>query len=140
MALTKGGPFAPSMVVDIRVHRQRTLVDVFSHPENGGRCRIEYGLKMLASSDAGVFLYLQSQEDSALTERDFAGLMDADWKRDLGRKPWTETDPRMLGVGAQILRHLGVRRMNVHMANPAPLKSLSSYDLEIVETSEIRPT
>ncbi len=139
MALTKGLPFTTDQVIDIRVHRQRTLVDVFSHPEKGGRCRIEYGLKMLQESEAGVFLYLQSQEDSALTEHDFNALLDVDWKRDLGKKPWTETDPRMLGVGAQILRHLGVRRMKVHMANPAPLKGLASYDLDVVTTTEIRP-
>src|SRR5690606_25611488 len=48
LALVKGAPFGEDTVVDVRVHRQRPLVDVFGDPRRGGRRRVEYGLEMLA--------------------------------------------------------------------------------------------
>jgi 3,4-dihydroxy 2-butanone 4-phosphate synthase/GTP cyclohydrolase II len=44
-------------------------------------------------------------------------------------------DYRTLGVGAQILRKLGVRKMQVHLKSPNPLKALAGFDLEIVSTA-----
>jgi 3,4-dihydroxy 2-butanone 4-phosphate synthase/GTP cyclohydrolase II len=42
-------------------------------------------------------------------------------------------DKREYGVGAQILRHLGVRRMRLVSNNPRKFHALSGYGLEIVE-------
>ncbi len=135
LALIKGGDFE-NQIVDVRVHRQRPLVDVFSHPVTGGRCRIEYGLEMLKNSQAGVFLYLTHAEAQASLVDEFNALSGPGAEKK-PKKPWVEMDPRMLGVGAQILRHLGVRSMRVHMSNPTPLKGLTGFDLEVVDTQEI---
>jgi 3,4-dihydroxy 2-butanone 4-phosphate synthase/GTP cyclohydrolase II len=55
-------------------------------------------------------------------------------------RSWLDADPRMLGIGAQILRRLGVRQMRVHMTNPKPLKGLHGFDLEVVDTVDISRT
>lgn len=142
VALLKGNDFA-SKSVDVRVHRQRQLVDVFSHPHEGGRARIEYGLQMLRDSEAGAFLYLTQTEDPSDMVTEFQALADlkpqypAAAKAPEAKRAWVDMDPRMLGIGAQILRHLGVRRMRVHMSNPRPLKSLSGFELDVVDTVEI---
>jgi GTP cyclohydrolase II len=52
-------------------------------------------------------------------------------------KSKAEADSRTLGVGAQILRRLGIHRMRVHMATPMPLKGLLGFDLEVVDTINI---
>jgi 3,4-dihydroxy 2-butanone 4-phosphate synthase/GTP cyclohydrolase II len=39
-------------------------------------------------------------------------------------------DLRTYGVGAQILRHLGVRRMKL-LGNPRRMPSMTGYDLEV---------
>ncbi len=135
LALIKGEHFDEE-VVDVRVHRQRPLTDVFSHPVTGGRCRVEYGLEMLKDAKAGVFLYLTHAETQASFVDDFEALTGKVAAKQ--KAPWVEMDPRMLGIGAQILRHLGVRRMRVHMSNPTPLKGLGGFDLEVVDTKEIR--
>jgi 3,4-dihydroxy 2-butanone 4-phosphate synthase/GTP cyclohydrolase II len=139
-ALINEGDFEND-VVDVRVHRQRTLVDVFSNPETGGRFRIEHGLKMLQESKAGVFLYLMVPDSQQDHLDEFASL--ANFEREDKKKkaapPWVEKDQRMLGVGAQILRHLGVRKMRVHMSNPTPLKGLHGFELEVVDTIEMKP-
>ena len=140
LALVKGEPTA-DRTVDVRVHRQRPLVDVFSDSRTGGRRRIEYGLEMLRDADAAVFLYLnhtQTPESYALEFEALTGTGSAD-SNAKAAKPWVETDPRTLGVGAQILRQLGVHKMRVHMSNPVQLKGLSGYDLEVVDQVPITP-
>lgn len=52
-------------------------------------------------------------------------------------KPWKSMDNRMLGLGAQILRELGVRKMRVHMSQPQRLKGLHGFDLEVVDTRPV---
>ena len=41
-------------------------------------------------------------------------------------------DPRIHGIGAQILRNLNVRRMRV-LAWPKKIPSMAGFDLEVVE-------
>src|SRR5690606_7956431 len=48
--------------VDVRVHRQRPLVDVFGNKDHGGRRRVDYGLELLRDSDCAVFVYLMIPE------------------------------------------------------------------------------
>jgi 3,4-dihydroxy 2-butanone 4-phosphate synthase/GTP cyclohydrolase II len=144
LALVKGAGFEHE-VVDVRVHRQRPLVDVFGDPGRTWRHRVDYGLRMLRDVRAGVLVYLiyddpHNAEKSVLLD-DFAELTaDAHAKeRREKARPWLETDPRLLGLGAQVLRHLGVRRMRVHMSRPTPLKGLAGFDLEVVESVAIDP-
>jgi 3,4-dihydroxy 2-butanone 4-phosphate synthase/GTP cyclohydrolase II len=42
-------------------------------------------------------------------------------------------DPRDYGIGAQILHHLGVRRMRLISSSDRPLSALSGHGLEVVE-------
>jgi 3,4-dihydroxy 2-butanone 4-phosphate synthase/GTP cyclohydrolase II len=51
--------------------------------------------------------------------------------RDGGKAP-PKWDPRLHGIGAQILRDLGVGKMRV-MARPKRIPSMSGFDLEVVE-------
>jgi 3,4-dihydroxy 2-butanone 4-phosphate synthase/GTP cyclohydrolase II len=51
----------------------------------------------------------------------------------LGFKP----DQRDYGVGAQILRHLGVRDMRILTNNPRKFRALQGYGLQIVERVSI---
>ena len=47
-------------------------------------------------------------------------------------------DKRDYGVGAQILRYLGVRRLKLISNNPRKRTGLSAYGLEIVDTVPIQ--
>jgi len=47
-------------------------------------------------------------------------------------------DKRDYGVGAQILRYLGIRRLKLISNNPKKRTGLSAYGLEIVETIPIQ--
>jgi 3,4-dihydroxy 2-butanone 4-phosphate synthase/GTP cyclohydrolase II len=144
LALVKGEP-SPSRITDVRVHRQKILSDLFSP------CKLEppsvflYGFKMLEKVEHGVYLYLTHQNQAADLIGDFDYLVQKSTQHPVSpnqdsqaqKRPWVETDPLTLGVGAQILRQLGVRKMRVHMTRPMPLKGLLGYDLEVAETITI---
>ena len=137
-AALPGQLFGADEIVDVRVHRQRPWIDVFAHPVSGGRYRLDYGLKMLRDADAGVLLYLCHPSTPEELEDEFHALADRGTGQSArSHRPWVDTDPRMLGLGAQALRLLGVRRMRVHMSTPVPLRGLAGYNLEVVETQMV---
>ena len=51
-----------------------------------------------------------------------------------------QADQRDYGIGAQILRHLGVRKMRLMTNNPKKRTGLIGYGLEIVENVPIEVT
>ena len=142
MALVKGrgeDERFDDRIVDVRVHRQRPLADVFSDPTSGSRHRIEHGLKLLQESPAAVLIYLSYPEAQAGLADDFLTLLPKSQREERPKLDWLEPDSRLLGVGAQILRHLGVQKMRAHMAHPVPLKGLAGFGLEVVDTICLRP-
>ena len=140
VALVKGQP-SPSHITDVRVHRQKLLSDVFSQCKSDSRSVFLYGLKMLQNVEHGVYVYLSQTPAYSEIPNDFdyltkIGASELLENKNVGapKRPWVETDPLTLGVGAQILRQLGVRKMRVHMTRPMPLRGLLGYDLEVIET------
>jgi len=80
---------------------------------------------MVAHHKEGVIVLLRRHEPAGeILER----LEDSAARRKQQRK-W---DPRLHGIGAQILRDLGVGRMRV-LARPKRIPSMSGFGLEVVE-------
>jgi 3,4-dihydroxy 2-butanone 4-phosphate synthase/GTP cyclohydrolase II len=50
--------------------------------------------------------------------------------QDDGQKPATKWDPRIYGIGAQILRELGVGKMRL-LASPRKMPSMAGFTLEV---------
>ena len=128
LAIVKGENFGEK-IVDVRVHNQKILADVFgeSLPGSPGE-RIAYGMEMLSKVDNGVLVYLSQPNPSMAQElASFCGDAPTEPASPQGM------DVRQHGTGAQIIRHLGVKKMRVHTTSPLALKGLSGFGLEIVE-------
>ncbi|MGB0589051.1 MAG: 3,4-dihydroxy-2-butanone-4-phosphate synthase [Myxococcota bacterium] len=120
---------APTLV---RVHRADALSDAFGVDGVMSRSRLEWSFQRMAAAGAGVVLYLRSDPgDARLDER-------------LSRMEGgvAEVESQMVspgpgfhdfGVGAQILRDLGLRAIRVMTNTPQSFPGLSGYDLEIVD-------
>lgn len=111
--------------VDIRVHKQRPLCDVFGK-NTESRAKLDYGLRMLKEKEFAVLLYL-SQENGAhamLSEKFHGSNPESTGKM----------DPRLYGIGAQILRHLGVEKMRLHATSERGLVGLGGFGLQLMET------
>ena len=142
LALIKGQDFHDA-IVDVRVHSQRPIVDAFGDRSKVAGHRFAYGLELLNRVDHGVLLYINRHQSSILAEIEELGrecLPDNERARAVksGQQSAKGMDLRLHGLGAQILRSLGVRRMRIHTSSPLALKGLSGFGLEIVDTAIIQ--
>ncbi|MBS3763618.1 MAG: GTP cyclohydrolase II, partial [Planctomycetes bacterium] len=93
-------------------------------------------LRMIQEEGRGLVLYMRQEGRGIGLEHKLhayvlqdQGYDTVEANEELGFPP----DKREYGVGAQILRHLGVRRMRLISNNPKKFKALRGYGLEIVE-------
>ncbi|MCX6124572.1 MAG: 3,4-dihydroxy-2-butanone-4-phosphate synthase [Proteobacteria bacterium] len=133
LVLIKGKDLFSERIVDVRVHRQRPITDVFSTSELGGRHLIDYGLDMLLRSDAAALLYLNQMQNSQ-TFSDFQEAVKSQTEPDAAIAKPQYMDSRQLGIGAQIIRSLGIQRMRPHVSAHRTMKGLAGFGLEVIDT------
>ncbi|MCL2075289.1 MAG: bifunctional 3,4-dihydroxy-2-butanone-4-phosphate synthase/GTP cyclohydrolase II [Betaproteobacteria bacterium] len=121
LALVKGEiPIGEETLV--RVHEPLSALDVFGL---GRRAySIDEALAAIARNGHGVIVLMHRSESGEEILKRF--LPSAD--KALRSARW---DPRIHGIGAQILRDLGVSKMRV-LANPRKLPSMTGFSLEVV--------
>jgi 3,4-dihydroxy 2-butanone 4-phosphate synthase/GTP cyclohydrolase II len=113
----------------VRVHLKDTLGDVVGIRDRALGWPLRSAMQRIAREGHGVIVILRPDE----TPRD---LMDAVHSIGLdGPAPPAQAGAKVLrtyGIGAQILRDLGVTRMRV-LSAPKQMHGLSGFDLEVVE-------
>ncbi|HJP98038.1 MAG TPA: 3,4-dihydroxy-2-butanone-4-phosphate synthase [Rhodanobacteraceae bacterium] len=117
-----------------RVHVRNVLSDVLHlrRPDLG--LTMTAALRRVSREDRGVVVVLAADEEPAelLARLDRAGTRARD-RRATDKS--TRNEWRQLGLGAQILADLGVRRLRV-LGTPRKLVGLAGFDLEVVEYVE----
>ncbi len=123
LALTHGR-WQPDDEVPVRVHEPFTAFDLLDAGHCGHSWPLPAALAALRASPCGVAVLLNCSGDAAgLMQQLLPARADAS-------APRPQMDLRTYGVGAQILRSLGVRRMRL-LGSPRRMPSMAGYGLEI---------
>jgi 3,4-dihydroxy 2-butanone 4-phosphate synthase/GTP cyclohydrolase II len=115
----------------VRVHRQDTLSDVLGLHAPGLHRPLRDALQLIADHDHGVAVILRPEESARDLMRSVQGLARSP-EPEIGTRRHRSMDFRTFGIGAQIVRALGVRRMRV-VGAPKQMHALSGFGLEVVE-------
>jgi 3,4-dihydroxy 2-butanone 4-phosphate synthase/GTP cyclohydrolase II len=117
----------------VRVHLQDTLGDIIGVRDRTLGWPLESAIERITREDAGVIVILREQESS----RDFIDAVER-LGRDAGELEENRGGDAVLrtyGVGAQILRDLGLSKFRV-LSAPKHMYAISGFDLEITEYVE----
>ena len=128
LALVCGEP-SPDKPVLVRVHVQNSLCDLFDTQRPGCGWPLRDAMRQIAEAGEGVVVVLRNHDTAReLVQR----IQELGERRSDQSAPDRRKELRTLGVGAQILADLGVRKMRV-MSAPINLHGLHGFDLEVVE-------
>lgn len=141
VALTTGQWSARDEVL-VRVHEPLSMIDLLDVGQNRHSWPLPTALAHLQSQGRGVAVLLNAGDDAmSLVERllpSHGGVVGArttgaasNGVADAAPQTPAAMDLRTYGVGAQILRALGVQRMRL-MSNPRRMPSMTGYGLEVV--------
>lgn len=140
LALVHGKPSETEETL-VRVHEPATVLDFLDAHVSTHSWPLAQALQTLAAAPAGVAVLLNVSG--------IAAPNDADWlaqfhklngsHTEAAEKPLArKTDFRSYGIGAQILKDIGVGKMRL-LANPSPVPSLSGYKLEVTGYTPFKP-
>lgn len=129
-ALVKGAIKADDPVL-VRVHLPTVARDLISaQPQGQMIWNIQRCLKKIAQTGKGVLVIIDNRESDEEVYRNVLSMMGKESV--LNATAPTKMAWKSVGVGAQILRHLGVGKMRV-MGEPLRYRAISGFDLEVVE-------
>ncbi|HNI83757.1 MAG: 3,4-dihydroxy-2-butanone-4-phosphate synthase [Rubrivivax sp.] len=120
------GQWQPGDTVPVRVHEPLSVLDALEVQRGSHSWSVHESLQHIQSAGRGVAVFLNCGEDAGQLLAQFQGTARAAHAPERGRM-----DLRSYGVGAQILRDLGVQRMQL-MGTPRRLPSMAGgYGLEV---------
>lgn len=125
----------------IRVHSECVTGDIFSSKRCDCGAQLDHAMKKIVEAGSGIIIYLKQEgrgiglkhKIQAYKLQD-EGLDTVEANEKLGFPP----DMRDYGTGAQILKDLGVTKLNVMTNNPKKLVGLEGHGLEICERIKIK--
>ena len=142
IALIKGN-FTPDEPVLVRVHSSCATGDIFGSMRCDCGEQLHKAMELIDKEGKGAVIYLnQEGRGIGLMEKMKAyklqeeGMDTVDANICLGH----QADERDYGVGAQILREIGITKMRLLTNNPVKRVGLEAYGLEIVENVPIEVT
>jgi 3,4-dihydroxy 2-butanone 4-phosphate synthase / GTP cyclohydrolase II len=105
------GRIDPERATLVRIHVASLTDDVLGLLTGGSGSALELGLSRITDEESGIFLYIERSVE----------------------KPADPMDERDYGIGAQILRELGVKRLRLLTNHPKRRAGLEGFGLELCE-------
>jgi 3,4-dihydroxy 2-butanone 4-phosphate synthase / GTP cyclohydrolase II len=120
LALSKGEIIATEETL-VRVHEPISVLDFLDCASSRHSFSVDQAMQAIARRGCGAIVLLHRKEAG---DELLAAL------KDEAQKPASKWDPRLYGIGAQILRELGVGKMRL-LASPRKMPSMAGFGLEV---------
>jgi 3,4-dihydroxy 2-butanone 4-phosphate synthase / GTP cyclohydrolase II len=135
LALIKGDVAAPDPIL-CRMHRGSTVADTFSSTLDEGGRNLDEAIDAIERDGRGVVVYLPPRGDLRLE------LQALRARREARSSPIATSASeashrgtlREYGLGAQVLRELGLHRLRLLTNNPRKIAGIQGFGLEVVES------
>ncbi|MFT4679204.1 MAG: 3,4-dihydroxy 2-butanone 4-phosphate synthase/GTP cyclohydrolase II [Flavobacteriales bacterium] len=138
LALVKG-TWKEDEAVLVRVHSSSMVGDIFGSEQFGRGEQLHRAMEIIEERGKGVIVYINKlREGHGIVDelRAYQNVNKQGEENQSAAAP-AKMDNKDFGIGAQILRHLGVRKINLMTNNPRRMKGIVGYGLEIVESETI---
>lgn len=131
LALLHGSP-VPGIETLVRVHQPVSILDLLETQATNHSWNLASALATIAVSSCGVVVLLNCEES---TEQIFLKFAELEVVANGVKPTASRVDLRNYGIGAQILKDLGVGKMKL-LASPRKMPSMTGYELEITGYQE----
>jgi 3,4-dihydroxy 2-butanone 4-phosphate synthase/GTP cyclohydrolase II len=112
----------------VRVHQPVSILDLLETSTTTHSWNVAAALAAIQAAPCGVMVMLNCEESAEQMFSQFAALCNPEVKPPARA---ARMDLRTYGIGAQILKDLGVGKMKL-LANPRKMPSMAGFDLEVV--------
>ncbi|WP_419888007.1 bifunctional 3,4-dihydroxy-2-butanone-4-phosphate synthase/GTP cyclohydrolase II [Neobacillus niacini] len=130
LALIKG-EIDPEKPILVRVHSECLTGDVFGSYRCECRSELHAALSQIEKAGNGVLLYMRQGSGLINKLREY---QQQEENHDTVEADENGAELREFGIGAQILKDLGISKMKLLTNNPRKIKGIKGFDLEVVET------
>jgi 3,4-dihydroxy 2-butanone 4-phosphate synthase/GTP cyclohydrolase II len=126
----------------VRVHSHCLVGDVFGTTLCECNAVLQRSMKMIAEAGRGAIVYLhQTAKGFAVSEVAGGSALSFEHEaREAGKPDHQRRTQRQIGLGAQILSDLNLRRIRLLTNHPRRVPALEGFGIEIVEQVPITPT
>lgn len=122
------GNLQPELETLVRVHQPVSILDLLETDVGTHSWSIQSAMAAIRGAERGVMVLLNCEESAEQMFAQFNALANPQAQ---AKVPAGRMDLRTYGIGAQILRDLGVGKMRL-LANPRKMPSMTGFDLEVV--------